>query len=169
MHRIAAPLSAVVLLFSSCSATFPLLGDTSDDFSHREFIRRLKTRADVRAAFGDPHASNEAQDTSDFSVWYYAADPATDVIGNTAYRKIRINRFQQGGDSRYDMPSRDDFPEDVVLQGNMILQFQGDSVSGWCTCALDFSQQAQFDRLARRGFIVDAALMTLFINWNLLD
>lgn len=104
-----------------------------------------------------------------FTVWYYAADPATSAIGNTSYRNILFNRFQQGGDPRHDLPSRDDFSEDTEVQGDMIWQFQGDTVSGWCTYNLDFSQQSQSDQLARRGLLVDAALMTLFINLNVLD
>jgi hypothetical protein len=168
MIRFVALLSAVVLLLSGCSATFPLVGNTSEDQSHHEFMSRLQNRAHVLEAFGEPHAANEAQDDSDFTVWYYAADPATNVIGNTSYRKILFNRFQQGGDPRYDLPSRDDFPEDIASQGDMIWQFQGDSVSGWCTYFLDFSQQQQSDRLTRRGLLVDATVMILLINLDLI-
>lgn len=169
MSRIVSLLSAVALLLSGCSATFPLLGDTSRDLSHHEFMHRLRTRADVLGAFGEPQAANEAQDNTGFTVWYYAADLATSAIGNTPYRNILFNRFQQGGDPRHDLPSRDDFSEDTEVQGDMIWQFQGDTVSGWCTYNLDFSQQSQSDQLARRGLLVDAALMTLFINLNVLD
>ena len=169
MKNVILPSAVAAILLSGCSATFPLIGDTSEDVSNLEYLRNLRVKKDVRAAFGEPHSANEAQDSAVFSVWYYAANPESNVLGNTTYRSPVFRRTHRGGDPRYDAPSLADFPDDIVVQGEMIWQFKGDSVAGWCTHNLDFSQRDNHDRLARRGFIVDATLMAIGTIFSLVE
>lgn len=162
-------LSTLAVLLSGCSAIFPLVGDTSEDLTNLEFMDQIRTKEDVLNAFGEPHSISGPQDSADFAVWLYAADPALTVLGNTPYRPRVIRSIQRNGDPRYDLPSLEDFPGELVAQGEMIVQLRGDSVSGWCTHNMDFSQRDQFDRLARRGFVVDAALMTIGVVVSLFE
>lgn len=157
------------MLLAGCAVAFPLIGDTSQDLSHMEFMGSLLSREDVIRALGQPSATNEAEDSDDFSVWVYAPQPLTKQLGNTPFETPVIQRTRSGGDPRYDPPTRTDLPEEMVAKGELIFQFRGDSVAGWCTHTMDFSNRDQANRLARRGFLVDAAVMAFFINRDLLS
>ena len=151
------------VLLTGCSIAFPLLGDTSEDVNHVEFMQSLKTKADVLAAFQMPDTAREFHAEGEvFATWAYAAPPNGNYIGAVPFETPVSRRYRPGGDPTYAPPTIEDLQSDEFdIRGGLVIEFEGDSVTCWHSHNLDFSDNSKRNRLTVYGSLIDLGLMFL--------
>lgn len=162
MNRIFYMMTLAAML-SGCTIAFPLLGDTSNDVDHMEFMQSLKTKQDVLAAFHLPDTTQEypAGDVV-LATWAYAAPPNGNYLGYTPFDTPELRRYRPGDDPTYEPPTIEELQgADFDLRGGLVVEFDGDSVTCWKSHNLDFSSNKQRNHLTFCGFLVDLVLMYL--------